>query len=83
MTDQDKFGYPYCPECNLKLKDTGLRLLQPEKPIRCTNCGTKVTVVSGWFKPKIKAWETPDMVSHYAASLTFDDALKIYQANRS
>jgi len=28
-------------------------------------------------------WETPDMVSHYAASLTFDDALKIYQANRS
>jgi len=27
-------------------------------------------------------WETPDMVSHYAASLTFDDALKIYQAQR-
>jgi integrase/recombinase XerD len=25
-------------------------------------------------------WETPDMVSHYAASLTFEDALKIYQA---
>jgi len=24
-------------------------------------------------------WETPDMVSHYAASLTFEDALKIYQ----
>jgi site-specific recombinase XerD len=24
-------------------------------------------------------WETPDMVSHYAASLTFDDALKIYK----
>jgi len=23
-------------------------------------------------------WETPDMVSHYAASLTFDDALKLY-----
>ena len=28
-------------------------------------------------------WETPDMVSHYAASLTFDDALKLYnRANR-
>ena len=24
-------------------------------------------------------WETPDMVSHYAASLTFGDALKIYK----
>lgn len=24
-------------------------------------------------------WETPDMVSHYAQSLTFDDALKIYK----
>ena len=23
-------------------------------------------------------WEPPDMVSHYAASLTFDDALKLY-----
>ncbi|MFC1847388.1 tyrosine-type recombinase/integrase [Chloroflexota bacterium] len=23
-------------------------------------------------------WETPDMVSHYAASLTFDDALELY-----
>ena len=28
-------------------------------------------------------WETPDMVSHYAASLSFDYALKIYQANIS
>jgi len=25
-------------------------------------------------------WETPDMVSHYAASLTFEDALEIYKA---
>jgi len=25
-------------------------------------------------------WETPDMVSHYAASLSFDDALKLYKA---
>jgi len=24
-------------------------------------------------------WETPDMVSHYAASLSFDDALKIFK----
>ena len=24
-------------------------------------------------------WETPNMVSHYAASLTFDDALKLYK----
>ena len=24
-------------------------------------------------------WETPDMVSHYAATLTFDDALKLYK----
>ncbi len=24
-------------------------------------------------------WETPEMVSHYAASLTFDDALKLYK----
>ena len=23
-------------------------------------------------------WQSPDMVSHYAATLTFDDALKIY-----
>jgi len=25
-------------------------------------------------------WEEPDMVSHYAASLNFDDALKVYRA---
>jgi site-specific recombinase XerD len=24
-------------------------------------------------------WETPDMVSHYAASLTFEDAFKVYK----
>ena len=24
------------------------------------------------------SWETPDMVSHYAASLVFDDALELY-----
>jgi site-specific recombinase XerD len=24
-------------------------------------------------------WESPNMVSHYAASLTFDDALKLYK----
>lgn len=24
-------------------------------------------------------WESPDMVSHYAQSLTFDDALKLYK----
>lgn len=24
-------------------------------------------------------WETPNMVSHYAAGLTFDDALEIYR----
>jgi site-specific recombinase XerD len=24
-------------------------------------------------------WESPDMVSHYAATLTFDDALKLYK----
>ncbi len=29
-------------------------------------------------------WETPDMVSHYAASLTFDDALELYhKVNRT
>jgi site-specific recombinase XerD len=28
-------------------------------------------------------WETPDMVSHYAASLTFDDALKLYKVVNS
>ena len=25
-------------------------------------------------------WETPDMVSHYAASLTFDEALSLYKS---
>ncbi|MFC2015222.1 tyrosine-type recombinase/integrase [Chloroflexota bacterium] len=25
-------------------------------------------------------WETPDMVSHYAASLTFEDALDVYKS---
>jgi len=28
-------------------------------------------------------WETPSMVSHYAASLTFDDALKVYKSVNS
>ena len=38
-------------------------------------------VKSGLSNKVIQAlggWETPDMVSHYAASLTFDDALKLY-----
>ena len=41
-------------------------------------------VKSGLSNKVIQAlggWESPDMVSHYAASLTFDDALKIYQAH--
>ncbi len=39
-------------------------------------------VKSGLSNKVIQAlggWESPDMVSHYAASLTFDDALKIYK----
>ena len=28
-------------------------------------------------------WESPDMVSHYAASLTFDDALELYHRANS
>jgi len=41
-------------------------------------------VKSGLSNKVIQAlggWESPDMVSHYAASLTFDDALKIYQTH--
>jgi integrase/recombinase XerC/integrase/recombinase XerD len=39
-------------------------------------------VKSGLSNKVIQAlggWESPDMVSHYAASLTFDDALKVYR----
>ena len=39
-------------------------------------------VKSGLSNKVIQAlggWESPDMVSHYAASLTFDDALKLYK----
>jgi integrase/recombinase XerC len=39
-------------------------------------------VKSGLSNKVIQAlggWESPDMVSHYAASLTFDDALEIYR----
>jgi len=39
-------------------------------------------VKSGLSNKVIQAlggWESPDMVSHYAASLTFDDALRIYK----
>ncbi|MFC1938612.1 tyrosine-type recombinase/integrase [Chloroflexota bacterium] len=39
-------------------------------------------VKSGLSNKVIQAlggWETPDMVSHYAASLSFDDALAIYR----
>lgn len=31
----------------------------------------------------LSGWETPNMVSHYAASLTFDDALSIYKTVNS
>ena len=40
-------------------------------------------VKSGLSNKVIQAlggWETPNMVSHYAASLTFDDALALYRA---
>jgi site-specific recombinase XerD len=39
-------------------------------------------VKSGLSNKVIQAlggWESPDMVSHYAASLTFDDALQLYK----
>ena len=43
-------------------------------------------VKSGLSNKVIQAlggWESPSMVSHYAASLTFDDALKLYKAIQS
>jgi len=43
-------------------------------------------VKSGLSNKVIQAlggWESPDMVSHYAASLTFDDALKLYNVVNS
>ncbi len=43
-------------------------------------------VKSGLSNKVIQAlggWESPDMVSHYAASLTFDDALRMYKAVNS
>ena len=43
-------------------------------------------VKSGLSNKVIQAlggWESPDMVSHYAASLTFDDALRIYKVVNS
>ncbi len=43
-------------------------------------------VKSGLSNKVIQAlggWESPHMVSHYAASLTFDDALTIYRAVNS
>jgi integrase len=39
-------------------------------------------VKSGLSNKVIQAlggWESPDMVSHYAASLAFDDALQLYK----
>ena len=39
-------------------------------------------VKSGLSNKVIQAlggWESPDMVSHYAASLTFDDAFQLYK----
>jgi integrase/recombinase XerC len=39
-------------------------------------------VKSGLSNKVIQAlggWESPDMVSHYAASLTFDDAVQLYK----
>ena len=43
-------------------------------------------VKSGLSNKVIQAlggWESPDMVSHYAASLTFDEALELYKAVNS
>jgi len=37
------------------------------------------SVLSNKVIQSLGGWETPDMVSHYAASLTFDDALKLYK----
>jgi len=62
MKDQGKFGYPYCPVCNMKLYGQGIDVLETEKIIKCTNCGTKVTVVNEWFRPKIAAWESPEEI---------------------
>ena len=62
MTDQGKFGYPYCPVCNKKLNGQGIDILETEKTIKCTNCGTKVTVVNEWFQPKIAAWEPTEEI---------------------
>ena len=58
MTDQGKFGYPYCPVCNKKLK-MGFDL-DDTNIVQCTQCGTKVTVVVGAFNNKITHWEPPE-----------------------
>jgi len=60
MTDQGKYGYPYCPICDEQLENAKLSMLQSEKTVRCEHCGTKVTVARGLLKPKIKAWEAPE-----------------------
>lgn len=59
VTDQGKFGYPYCPVCNKELPER-LGFWVSKKIITCTNCRTKVTVEAGNFKAKIRAWEPPE-----------------------
>ena len=47
---------------------------------RCGSCVLNVKLgLSNKVIQSLGGWETPDMVSHYAASLTFDDALVLYR----
>ena len=58
MTYQGRFGYPYCPVCDRKLKIGSL--WGGSKTVPCTYCGTRVTVTAGFFKNKIRHWEPPE-----------------------
>jgi DNA-directed RNA polymerase subunit RPC12/RpoP len=57
VTNQGKFGYPYCPICDKELE---IGSFWSSKKVRCGHCGTNVTVAKGMFKPKIKSWEAPE-----------------------
>jgi len=66
---------------------TMLKRLGNATGIKCNphsfrRCFAVHQVKSGLSNKVIQAlggWESPDMVSHYAASLTFDEALKVYK----
>ena len=71
------------PDPQLLSSGSGVRIAPgiPQPPLeKFTSVHNVKSGLSNEVIQSLGGWESPDMVSRYAASLTFDEALKVYKS---